>query len=179
MTGRIKDLVTDRFGKTLLTLEINERESAEVLYDELNQCEKLDIGIKKWRKKRSLDANSYFWVLCGELSAKLSISPETIYREMVRDIGGNYEIIPVRADAVTRFCEAWSHNGLGWITDTFPSKLKGYTNVMAYYGSSTYDTAQMHRLLDVMIAECREHGVETKPKEEIESLMKMWEERSK
>ena len=179
MTGRIKDLVTDRFGKTLLTLEINERESAEVLYDELNQCEKLDIAVKKWRKKRSLDSNSYFWTLAGELAAKLSISPETIYREMVRDIGGNYEVIPVRTDAVNRFCEAWSSNGIGWITDTFPSKLKGYTNVMAYYGSSTYDTAQMHRLLDTMISECREHGVEVRPKEEIESMMKMWEERTR
>lgn len=179
MTGRIRELSTDRHGKTILTLEINERKTAEMLYDELNQCEKVDITVTKWRDKRSNDSNAYFWKLCGELSAKLSIPPETIYREMVRDIGGNYEVLPVRADAVERFCSAWRSKGIGWITDTFPSKLKGYVNVMAYYGSSTYDTAQMHRLLDTMIAECKEHGIETRPKDEIESMMQYWEGRTK
>lgn len=179
MTGRIKDLTTDRHGKTILTLEINERQAAETLYDELCLCEKCEIAVKKWRKKRSLDSNSYFWVLCGELSAKIGISPEVIYREMVRDIGGNYEVLPVKHEAVEKFCSCWQGNGTGWITDTFPSKLPGYTNVMAYYGSSTYDSAQMHRLLENMIAECREHGIETRPPDEIAAMMQYWEDRTR
>ena len=61
MTGRIKDLSVDRHGKTILTLEINERQAAETLYDELNLCEKCEISVKKWRGKRSNDANRYFW----------------------------------------------------------------------------------------------------------------------
>lgn len=52
MTGRIRELSTDRHGTTILTLEINERKTAEMLYDELNQCEKVDITVTKWRDKR-------------------------------------------------------------------------------------------------------------------------------
>lgn len=179
MTGRIRDLTTDRHGKIVLTLEINERQAAEAMYDDLNLCEKVNISVKKYREKRSLDANAFCWVLLGKLSEKLAISREVIYREMVRDIGGNYEILPVKAEAVERFCEAWKGNGIGWITDTFPSRLAGYVNVMAYYGSSTYDMAQMHRLLEAIIAECRSQGIETRPKEEIEAMMQMWEGRKK
>ena len=126
-----------------------------------------------------MDANALAWVLLGKLSEKLHIAPEVIYQEMVRDIGGNYEVLPVRADAVERFCEAWKSNGIGWQTTTFPSKLHGYVNVMAYFGSSTYDTAQMSRLINNIIDECHTHGVETRTPEEIESLLKMWEERAK
>lgn len=177
MTGRIRDLSVDRRGVTLLTLEINERSVAETLYDELNQCEKCEITVKKYRKKRSLDSNAYLWVLIGKLSAKLGIPPETIYREAIRDIGDNYAVMSLKTEAVEKFCRCWKGNGIGWLTDTFPSVLPGYVNVMAYYGSSTYDTAQMHRLLDVVIAECKEQGIEVRPEEEIESMMKMWEER--
>ena len=178
MTGRIRELSTARNGKTMLTLEINERAAAETLYDELNLCEKLDISVKKWRDKRSLDSNAYAWLLLGKLGAKIGIAPEIIYREMVKDVGDNYEILPVRADAVKRFCEAWQKKGIGWLTETFPSKLRGYVNVMAYYGSSTYDTAQMSRLLELIIAECKAQGIETRPKEEIDAMMQYWEGRN-
>ncbi len=179
MTGRIRDLTTDRHGNAVLTLEINEREAAEMLYDELNQCEKCEISVKKFRKKRSLDANALAWVMLGKLSEKLHIAPEIIYREMVRDIGGNYEVLPVRADAVEKFCEAWEKNGLGWVTSTFPSKLYGYVNVMAYFGSSTYDTAQMSRLISNIMDECRTQGIETRTPEEVASIMQMWEDRAR
>lgn len=179
MTGRIKDLSVDRHGKTILTLEINERQAAETLYDELNLCEKCEISVKKWRGKRSQDSNAYAWVLLGKLGAKLKIAPEIVYREMVKDVGDNYEIVPIRADAVERFCAAWRKNGIGWLTDTFPSKWHGYVNVMTYYGSSTYNTEQMSRLIDLIVDECKAQGIETRPPEEIEAMIKFWEERTK
>ena len=55
-------------GKGQLTLEINELSEFKQLYDELNQKDKLSIEIKEYRKRRSLDANAYFWVLCDKLS---------------------------------------------------------------------------------------------------------------
>lgn len=178
MTGKIRSLATDKSGKHFITIEVNEKKEAENAYDALANCDKVDISLKKHYNKRSLDCNAYFWTLCGKLSAELSITKEAIYREMVRDIGGNYEVLPIRADAVDKFCRVWNDRGLGWITDTFPSKLHGYVNVMAYYGSSTYDSAQMHRLMDTMIAECKEHGVPVVPQEELDSLLKFWERKN-
>jgi len=134
--------------------------------------------IKPYRKKRSLDANGYYWKLCGELSAKLNIPPVEIYRQHIQNIGNNYEILPLKDEAVEKFCEAWQRNGMGWLTNTLgPSKLEGYTNIMAYYGSSTYDSKQMSQLIDLLVTDCREQGIDTATPEEIERMKQQYERR--
>lgn len=177
MTGRIRDLTTDRYGRTVLTLEVNERAAAETLYDELNQCEKCEISVRKWRDKRSNDANRYFWELTGKLAAKTGIPVETIYREAVKNIGGNSDIVCVKSEACEALRTHWSSMGIGWVSDVFPSKIPGCSNVILYAGSSTYNTEQMSRLIDLIVDECKAQGIETRPPEEIASMMQYWEDR--
>ena len=55
-----------------------------------------------------------------------------------------------------------------------PSKLPGCTNVVLYYGSSTYDTAQMSRLIDMAVQACVEQGIETLPPEKLAGMMEEW-----
>jgi hypothetical protein len=57
-----------------------------------------------------------------------------------------------------------------------PSKLPGYTNVMAYYGSSTYDKAQMSRLISLMVDDCKENGGDVMSDDEIARINSMWKE---
>lgn len=124
--------------------------------------------IKEYRKSRSLDANAYAWVLLGKLAAKISlpqapITPEDIYREAIRD------------DAVEHWKAIWSSKGTGWICDDLgPSKIEGYTNIRNFYGSSVYDTAQMSRLIDVIVEACKKCGIETLPPEELRHLTEEW-----
>ncbi|HHX11143.1 MAG TPA: hypothetical protein GX729_07260 [Firmicutes bacterium] len=140
-----------------------------------NNPKKHVAEIKPYRKKRSLDANGYYWKLCGELSAKLNIPPVEIYRQHIQNIGNNYEILPLKDDAVEKFCEAWQRNGMGWLTNTLgPSKLEGYTNIIAYYGSSTYDSKQMSQLIDLLVTDCKEQGIETATPEEIERMKQQY-----
>lgn len=179
MTGRIRDLSVDRHGKVVLMLEINERQAAETLYDELNLCEKCEISVKKWRGKRSNDANRYFWEMAGKLAEKTGIPVETIYREAVKNIGGNSDIVCVKAEACDALRKHWSSMGLGWVSDVFPSKIPGCNNVILYAGSSTYNTEQMSRLIDLIVEECKTQGIETRPPEEIEAMMKFWKDRTK
>ena len=61
------------------------------------------------------------------------------------------------------------------VTETTKSKLEGFTNVLAYYGSSTYNTKEMSRLIDLIVRECNQLNIETKSKSEIDSLLKQWE----
>lgn len=126
--------------------------------------------IKAPKKRRSLDANAYMWVLLDKLSAVLQIEKTEIYKRMVKEIGGASEVVCVKNKAVDKLCEGWRHNGIGWQTDTFPSKLEGCTNVVLYYGSSTYDTAQMSRLVDLVVQECKQHGIETLTPSELERM---------
>ena len=130
-TGIITDLnIVFNTSKPKITilLDTNNKE----LVEELKNDGKLNIELKKYRKKRSLDSNAYAWVLLGELQNVLNIPKEEIYRDLIRNIG-SYEVIPVKNEAVERFRQAWSKNGLGWITETTKSKLEGFTNVITYY----------------------------------------------
>lgn len=138
---------------------------------------KYSVEIKQYRKKRSLDANAYAWQLLGKLAAALSTpeitySPEHVYREMIRDVGDNYEVIPVRNDALEKWVQVWTSRGLGWVCEVMgASKIKGYTNTRCFYGSSVYDTAQMSRLISLIVEECKAAGVETMTPEELERLV--------
>lgn len=133
-----------------------------------------DVEIKEHREKRSLDANAYFWVLVDRLAEKLRIPKTEIYRRYIREIGGNHEMVCVIDSAVEKLRNGWEHNGLGWQTDTMPSKLPGCVRVVLYYGSSTYDTAQMSRLIDLIVQDCREQGIETLPPDKLAGMMEEW-----
>ena len=137
--------------------------------------QQFDVEIKRHRERRSLDANAYCWVLLDKLAAVLHIPKLDIYRDLIQNIGGNSEIIPIRREVVETFCQAWEHNGSGWITvRTGTSKLKGYENIIVYYGSSVYDTAQMSRLIDLLVQECKEQGIETLPPDKLAVMQEEW-----
>jgi hypothetical protein len=161
-------------GKPIITLEMNERTDALKMVDSLHSADVLSIKIGKKQNKRSLDANAYCWVLISKLAEKLNISKTEIYRTAIKEIGGNCDTVCVQDKAVKSLCDGWERNGLGWQTDTFPSKIEGCTNVTLYYGSSTYDSAQMARLINLILEECRQVGIETKSAEEIDSLLGQW-----
>lgn len=171
--GTIEDISIDyKTQKPKILLVLNERESLSSL-EELKE-DKLSVEIKKYRNKRSLDANAYMWGLISKLEEKLNVSKDIIYKDAIRNIGV-YEVIPVKNEAVDRFIEAWTKNGLGWVCETTKSKLEGYTNVLAYYGSSTYDTAEMSRLIDLIVQECKQLNIETMSQSELDSLIKSWD----
>lgn len=175
LTGTIKDLSVDYFSdKAFLTLAIDQKQTAMNCVDELGREGKLSVKISKHKKRRSLDANAYCWKLIGKLAEKLNMPKTEIYRAAIKEIGGNYEVVCVKNEAVERLCYGWEKNGLGWQTDTMPSKLEGCTNVLLYYGSSTYDTLQMSRLIDNVVTACEEQGIETRSQAELDSLMRSW-----
>ncbi len=99
--------------------------------------------------------------MIGQLAARLRITPLEVYCEAIRAIGGNYYVTPIKNEAVAHYKRIWETHGIGWICEEMGhSKLDGYTNVISYYGSSEYDTRQMSRLIDLIVMECKEQGIE-------------------
>lgn len=170
MTARVESLAYTRDGRALLTVS-GGAELAE-LFD---AWQGKPVEIKQQRPRRSLDANAYAWALLDKLAAKLGRTKAEIYREAIRSIGGVSETVCVRDIAVDKLIEGWRHNGIGWFADTMPSKIKGCTNVVLYYGSSTYDTKQMSALIDAIVQDCKAVGVETLTPEHIAVLNAAWE----
>ena len=82
-TGRLKEPVIDyKTGRLMVLFE--PQEDFRQAYEEFKECEKLSLEIKKYRRKRSLDANAYAWVLMSKLAEVLHTSKEEVYEEMLR-----------------------------------------------------------------------------------------------
>lgn len=173
MKGMIGDLMYSAV-RDITTVEIqlegNHAEAIENLKGRL-----LEFSLKESKKKRSLDANRYYWKLIGELRHAVNQKVTDVYRNHIRDVGGNYTIVCMKDDAVPVFRTYWEKNGIGWLTETMPSKIEGCTNVIVYYGSSTYDSRQMSRLIDLAIQDCKAVGIETMTPRQLAEMMASWE----
>ena len=149
---------------------------AKQFCEDMKDGKKYSAELKQHKNKRSIDANALFWLYCGSLAHKLQMPKETVYRELIKDIGDNYEIVPIKNEAVDKWVSNWSSKGIGWVCDILgESKLEGYTNVMTYYGSSTYDTKQMSTLINRVMQECKEQGIEVLTPQEMSLLLEEWD----
>lgn len=174
MRAEIHDLTFTMDGAQVISFRT--KDDCRELYETLKGKD-LDVTAKKHREPRSLNANSYAWVLMDKLAEKLHIAKESIYKNYVRNIGGNNDRLYIADEAVGRFCTAWEGYGLGWLCDVLPSGQKGVSEVTAYYGSSTYDTAQMSRLIDLIVQDCMSVGIEVRDPADIESMLEAWDGR--
>ena len=127
----------------------------------LDKNKKYELVIKEYRKRRSKDANAYFWEFLDRLATKMRMGKQELYRELIRDIGGVSTIVCTKNEAVPVLIDKWSQNGIGWFADVEESKIAGCSNVILYYGSSTYDPSQMARLIDRLISDCNMVGIDT------------------
>ena len=134
-----------------------------------------DLEVKEHRQKRSLDANAYAWVLINKLADAMRLPPTIVYKQAIMNVGGNYEVIPIKEEAADHFKHIWEAKGLGWpCIDMGASKISGYRNLVAYYGSSTYDTRQMSQLIDNLVQDCKALDIETMTPEKLALLMEEW-----
>jgi len=174
MRGRIKDLGFGLTGDLTVTLAL-----PQAYTEDLRQLKDgdVEVEIKKYRNKRSRDANALCWIICHEIGMSMSppLPKETVYRRAIRDVG-EFVPLPIKEIAVDAFIRNWGANGVGWFAeDAGKSKLEGFRLVLAYYGSSTYDTKQMGRLLDYLVDEAEQIGITLRAsKRDIEEAKRRW-----
>ncbi len=142
--------------------------------DSLKPEKEYEITLSEERKKRSLTANAYAWVLIDKLAEYNNLPPEYIYIKAVQSIGGNGIIISVDTEAVKRTIDVWESRGLGWIAEPV-GEYENFTELRMIYGSSVYDTHQMAQLIDGIVQDCQAAGIETMPPNELKSLVEAWE----
>lgn len=170
-TGEVKSIFQDyQTGKFNVTLTINEGSSIVNALSELSR-EKLSISAKKYRKKRSLDANSYAWVLMSKIADAIGTSKDEVYEEMLQRYGyldedeNGYILITARADIDVK------RLGGHWKFCKSNGKFNAY---IAIKGSSRYDSAEMAKFIDQIIYEAKELGIETATPDEIERMKSTW-----
>lgn len=159
-----------------LNVDKNHLPTARRFVDGMSEGKPYTAQLKEYRAKRSLDANAYCWVLIGKLAEKTNVEKSEIYRMYIKEIGGNYEAVCVQEKAADALEKHWTANGLGWQVECIDSKLDGCVTMLMYYGSSQYDTAQMSRLIELIVQDCKPLGIETMTPREREEMLARWED---
>ena len=132
------------------------------------------LEIKENKQKRSLNANNYAWTLLDKLAERLNMAKTDIYKAYIKEIGGNSDVVCCIRKAADDLCKAWQGRGIGWIAECEESKIEGCTNIRLYYGSSVYDTAQMSRLINLIVQDCKTYDIPTWNEEELQRLCEEW-----
>lgn len=170
-TGALKDVSKDWItGKYNITFTCNE-ESAMDHIQNIKECEKLSIEAKKYRKKRSLDANGYLWVLCTAIAEVVKSSKEEVYEEMLRKYGVVYKdddgYITVTVKKEVDMSKIAGH----WLFYKDNGKFASYLMIK---GTSEYDTAEMAHFVDMVVQEAKELGIETLTPDELKRMVTAW-----
>lgn len=134
---------------------------------EIKEDKKYDLTEHK--EKRSKNANAYLWELLGKLQDKLIIPKEDLYKNYIREIGA-FDTLAIKNEAVETFVREWNARGLGYQVELITSN-DVVTELAIYYGSSAYNTKQMSNLIELVIEDCKEQGIETKSADEIRSMI--------
>lgn len=134
---------------------------------------KLELVVRLFRKPRSNDANGYMWVLCSAIAEAIQSTKEDVYRSTIRDYG-QFETITLPSERAQTFVNGWGRSDnkehIGWFCDIIDN-FDGTSTVLCYYGSSSYDTKQMHIILDALIQECDDLGLDVQISDSVKGLL--------
>lgn len=168
--GTINNIAFSFDGKQLLTFET--AENVREIYDTLNGKE-LNIEVKQYRRKRSLNANGYAWALINDMANILRIGKDEMYLELLKRYGQS-EIISVKAGIDLKYFVKYFEK-LG------ESNLNGSTfaHYKVFKGSSEFDTREMAIFLDGVIDEAKALGIRTETPQQIEELKALWSTQKK
>lgn len=169
--GQVVSISNDFINKKVhITVSMDSIEN-EVL-SKIKSNTDYNVIIKKLAKKRSLDANGYLWVLCTKIAEVIGSSKDEVYEDMLKHYGQIYQD------------ENGQHITMTVLSIVDVRKLPGhwleyknndkFTSYLMLKGSSEYDTQEMARLLDGVVYEAKELGIQTETPDEIARMKHLW-----
>lgn len=167
-SAKIRDIGRTLAGTVTITLESPRMDTAEAMG--LSQADGLDVEIRKQRKKRSLDANAMMWSCLQEIAEKLRTDKWTVYLMMLKRYG-QFTYVCVKPNAKEAFKKSWREcEEIGEITINGEKAVQ----MLCYFGSSQYDTKEFSVLLDGIISEMKEMGIEPPCSRDMRRLLEEW-----
>lgn len=126
--------------------------------------------LREYKRKRSLDANAYYWVLVTKIADVIRASKEEVHRKMLRDYG-----------QITSICVPSDYNLNGFIKyfeydGAFKRNDKLFYTYKVYKPSSEMDTREMSILIDGVVSEAKELGIDTLTPNQLADLKSQWEQ---
>lgn len=136
-----------------------------------------ELTLSEWHDKRTSGANSYMWVLCDKIAEKLQIQQSEAYRAHIREYGVFQDVtLPIEASKFLR--ESWRAKGIGWFAEYIDQEPDESGNVALrlYYGSSSYNSKEMARLIDGVVGTAHDLEIETKTPQQIADMISLIKE---
>ena len=142
------------------------QENSKILTIQIGLNEEIEVK----RKKRSNKANSYYWKMLQTLCYEMNLDVITEYKKRVKELG-IFKQWEIDTENVPTFVHLWEDRGIAWFTEKV-EKIGNKTIINAYYGSSSYNSKQMSKLIDNLIQDCRSVGIQTLEDIELEELIR-------
>lgn len=120
--------------------------------------------IKEFKKKRTLNQNNYYWELLGELSLALRLPPEELHKRMLKDYSQKYQIM-IPYEIELRGIDYYDKKS---VIEKNGNKFQVYE---VYVPSHELKTKEFAILLDGLINECKQVGIETLTPDEISEML--------
>lgn len=135
--------------------------------------------VKEYKEKRSNDANAYFHVLVNKLARYINISDKEMkikmnlqYGTIAKDANGNSIGVKIpQGTDITQF-----YDYAKWFGECEENGIK-FDKYLFYKQTHTLNTKEMSQLINGVVEECRERGIETKTQLEINSLLESWDKK--
>lgn len=170
LVGKIKSIQRDWASqKWNITFEINDLPTSEA--QELCQIGNLNIDVSKFKKKKSKDANAYMWVLIQQIAEATHSDKWSVYLQMLQRYSREFTFVICKENAVERLKGLYRT-----CIDLGEVKVNGMEGhqIQVYFGSSTFDSRAMSVLIDGVVSECKELGIETLPPKQLERIVNEW-----
>lgn len=165
-TGKLLQPIID-YATGRLTLLFTPDQDFRQAYEELKGCDKLSLELKPYKRQRSLNSNKYYWALTTKLANTVGLSNPECHNMLLRGYGQPeifegkcvYMTIPDTEEA-----ERKVNNATDYHLQPTSQVREGNDSIMyrtykLLRGSHTYNTAEMARLIDGLISECKHAGI--------------------
>ena len=174
--------------KALLTFSIEQ--GFDLHINELKD-KALRLTLARWKEKRSLDANAYYWKLLSDLARVLSkekrITTAFLHNMLLRGLGmlKTVDDKPVLAlfpdtEEAETLTEEDEHKHYMPTSETtkvevMPGVKETYRVYMELKGSHEMNTKEFSDLINALVSECKDQGIETLTPDEISHLEGLYE----
>lgn len=172
--ARLHDISFDEHGRQRVTFTLDRRA-------EMGDLRDTDIRLKavKWREKRSLNANAYFFVLVTKIAEKTNQSITEVHNQLIADYGqvemDDNRCMNIIMDASIDWRKLEGIHLHPTSARRMMDNDRLYQVYLVMRGSHTYDSKEMTTLIAGTVQEAKELGIETATPEEQERMLQLWD----
>lgn len=171
VTGKYEGVHVSLDGKMSIVFAVNEKAKAMEELPKIEKCDKLVLDIVKYRERRSIDANAYFWKLCDMIAKHhdIRMDKDSIYIMQLSKYGIFYDV-QIKKEALKMLQESYRY------TEVLEEDEE-FAICRCYVGSSNYNTKEMSELISGTVEDAKALGIETLTPDELKAMYSKWSEK--